>query len=249
MIKKLINTQKKEIEDLLNNRFNIKKKSIEGFDSYTGLVVENTISLKTWESPLENYIANSFFKEIISNCNQALVLGLLGFNIAAFTNLRRCLENILVFIYYSEHNIEYQKKELDVTKRNFDKIENILNYIKDYPFTTKYPGGEKAKMDTLLKKVCDIWLNDYKELSNYVHSSNTKYLDLNVFLVDIKPTKEKLDLLAQTFTSITNIIHSLLIIFFYKEYHDLIANEKTLIKSNINDGNIKRNLKEYFKDI
>lgn len=249
MINPLITPIKKAVEDFLESKYSIDKNSIENFDSFSEEVIKNTISLKTWESKLEDSIAISFYREIISNYNQALILGLLGFNVASLSILRRCLENIIVFIYYNEHPVEFKKKEFDVTKRNFDKMEQILVYIKDYPFAIMYPSGNNEKAVKLVTKICEEWNRIYKELSNYVHSSNTQYLDLHTFLIDIKPTKDKLEKLQESFKNITSIVNTLCITFFYSKYDELDAVQKKLIRECIQNKNFTQHLIDYFQEI
>jgi hypothetical protein len=48
----------------------------------------------------------------------------MGFKISSLIVLRRSLENILGFIYYKDHPVEFIKKEFDGSKRTFEKWNN-----------------------------------------------------------------------------------------------------------------------------
>ncbi len=53
-----------------------------------------------------------YLREIVSNTNQVLVLGTLGFKSASCAMIRRSLENIVVLLYYKDHPVEFFKKSM-----------------------------------------------------------------------------------------------------------------------------------------
>ena len=108
-------------------------------DEKLTILVKGIISVKIFSNCSEE---DNYIKEIISNLNQFSILSFLGFRVASMVLLRRCLENVLSSIYYREHKIEYIKKELDSDKRNFNKIDDLLNYFIEYPYTHFYINGK-----------------------------------------------------------------------------------------------------------
>lgn len=248
MIEALIETQKEQIRSFLSSNYNIDLAKINNCGAYLDESIRGVLSLKVWSDSFK-YQSKDYFDEIVSNFNQSIILSLMGFKVSSLILLRRSLENILAFIYYKDHPIEYLKKEFDANKRTFEKMEQLIIYIKEFPFNSFYQKGN----DEILKKVTDNikekWDENYKALSNYVHSSNSKYLDLKLFLEDIKPQKEDFDYLNEKTKEIISLINILNILFFFSEYSNFFDHQKSLIRNSITLPDFKRKLGEYFQDI
>lgn len=218
-------------------------------DSYEKLtiLVKGIVSVKIFfdcSSEEDNYI-----KEIISNLNQFSILSFLGFRVASMVLLRRCLENVLSSIYYKEHKIEYIKKELDSDKRNFNKIDDLLNYFIEYPYTHFYKNVEINYITSLITQVKSKWDESYKKLSKYVHSSSTSYLDLHNFLDKIKYDNDKMQECIVLYKDVITIINTIFIIFFKEKYDFLEDEKKIIIRDSIYNDDIKRKIIEVFKNI
>lgn len=182
-------------------------------DEKLTILVKGIISVKIFSNCSEE---DNYIKEIISNLNQFSILSFLGFRVASMVLLRRCLENVLSSIYYREHKIEYIKKELDSDKRNFNKIDDLLNYFIEYPYTHFYKNIEINHITSLITKVKSKWEELYKKLSKYVHSSSTSYLDLHNFLDEIKYDNDKMQECIVLYKEVITIINTIFIIFLYE---------------------------------
>ena len=217
-------------------------------DSYEKLtiLVKGIISVKIFSdcSAEDNHI-----KEIISNLNQFSILSFLGFRVASMVLLRRCLENVLSSIYYREHKIEYIKKELDSDKRNFNKIDDLLNYFIEYPYTHFYKNIEINYITSLTTKVKSKWEELYKKLSKYVHSSSTSYLDLHNFLDEIRYDNNKMEESVLLYKEVITVINTIFIIFFFEKYNLFEEEKKIVIRESIYNEEIKRKIIEVFKNI
>ncbi len=248
MIDKLIDNPKTEILEFLKNKYNINVIEITGSDNLLNISISGMLALRYWREKF-NYNSNIYFDEIISNINQSLILSLLGFKVASLILLRRCLENILAFIYYKDHKIEFIKKELDVSKKTFNKMEELLNYVSEYPFSEFLTIDKQDDFNKLIQDLKSDWQSNYKELSNYVHSSNTKYLDMHSFLSDIVPTEEGLVKIKETTEKTVSFINALNIILFKNEYDLIDETGKTLIRNSINTTSYKTKIIECLGEI
>lgn len=240
-----LENQIKEIKQKILDEYNIDLKN--NFDNELENIVNGIVSVKIFLDKIEK-IDDSYSKEIISNLNQSSILTFLGFRVASLILLRRCLENVLCSVYYKDHNIEYLKKELDVNKRTFDKIEELLNYFIEFPYSHFYEI-ENDKLIGLLKKIKENWSITYKLLSNYVHSSNSNYLDLHTFLDDIKFNEDKLKEYLSFYSDTITVINSILVVFYFRDFSSFSSEEKSIIRSSIHNTDIKRNIIETFGDL
>lgn len=234
-----------EIKNKLKDEYTIDLDNT--FDINLGKIVSGIVSFKIFIDRIED-IDDHYAKEIISNLNQSSILTFLGFRVASLILLRRCLENVLCSVYYKDHKIEYLKKELDVNKRTFDKIEDLLNYFIDFPYKQYYDIDEE-KLLTLLKKIKEEWTSTYKKLSNYVHSSNSNYLDLHTFLDDIKFKQDKFLEYIELYELTISIITSIFLVFYFKEFSNFTPEEKSIIRNSIHNVEIKRKIIEIFGDL
>ncbi|WP_128545266.1 hypothetical protein [Larkinella soli] len=248
MIDQIIEGPKKEIVEFLNSKYNLKVDTILGSNNFLNSSIMSLISLKFWDEAFK-YDSKVYFDEIVSNFNQMTILALLGFKVPALILLRRCLENIVVFIYYKDHPVEFLKKEMDVSKRNFDKVEDLLNYINDFPYNAFLNDIDLNQLKFLIQDLKKDWQENYKLLSNYVHSSNTKYLDLHSFLSDIATNVQLLDEVLGFSKSIISYIHAICLIFFQTEYSTLNPMAKTMIRNSITTESYKRKLITCFGEI
>lgn len=247
MIDVLINSSKDEVINFLRSTFSIDAVANTELENCILQYTKSIISLKLWHQKLNSINANEYFKEIISNYNQSLILSSIGLYVPSTILLRRSLENILAFIYYKDHNIEFIKKEFDESKRSFDKIDDLTNYLKEFPFKLYYPAINEAELKSLLEESTGEWKKNYKYLSHYVHSSNTSFLNLRLFLENITfdSTQVEKNLSYQAFT--ISFINTILILFFFNDYNILEQHEKTLIRSLI-DTNSTQRLMRIFTD-
>lgn len=210
------------------------------------ILVKGIISVKIFSDCSEE---DNYIKEIISNLNQFSILSFLGFRVASMVLLRRCLENVLSSIYYREHKIEYIKKELDSDKRNFNKIDDLLNYFIEYPYIYFYKNIEINHITLLITKVKSKWEELYKKLSKYVHSSSTSYLDLHNFLDEIKYDNNKMEESVLLYEEVITVINTIFIIFFFEKYNLFEEEKKIVIRDSIYNEEIKRKIIEVFKNI
>lgn len=215
-------------------------------DEKLTILVKGIISVKIFSNCSEE---DNYIKEIISNLNQFSILSFLGFRVASMILLRRCLENVLSSIYYREHKIEYIKKELDSDKRNFNKIDDLLNYFIEYPYTHFYKNIEINHITSLITKVKSKWEELYKKLSKYVHSSSTSYLDLHNFLDEIKYDNNKMEESVLLYEEVITVINTIFIIFFFEKYNLFEEEKKIVIRESIYNEEIKRKIIEVFKNI
>lgn len=234
-----------EIKNKLKVEYNIDLE--DTYDIDLGKIVSGIVSFKIFIDKIDG-IDDHYAKEIISNLNQSSILTFLGFRVASLILLRRCLENVLCSIYYKDHKIEYLKKELDVNKRTFDKIEELLNYFIEFPYK-QYFDIEEERLLILLKKIKEEWNATYKKLSNYVHSSNSNYLDLHTFLDDIKFNQDKYLEYIELYKLTITIITSIFVIFYFKEFSNFTPEEKTIIRNSIHNDDLKRKIIEIFGDL
>lgn len=213
------------------------------------------ISLKIWDKHITDndkifFGAKYYFKEIISNINHAIILFILGLKIPCIIMLRRSQENILTFIYYSEHPIEFYKKEIDGHSKNFNGFKELKDYITSYPFDCKYLVSNQV-VQKVCSEVLEIWTEQYQELSNFVHGSNTKYFEKMEFLDELLIEKEKINYLYKNIEKLSSVLNSLLIIFFYDLYEKFDDElEKSPIRRAIkNEYNFKSKITDIFKAI
>lgn len=246
--------QRNLVHSYLEDMFEINFDDLPEFEKYTDTLLKSIISLKIWNQKLDGLIPkgpNQYVDEMISNLNQIVVMGIIGFKISSYIMIRRSLENIVVFLYYKDHPIEFIKKESGNTnKKNFLRISNLKEYIEEYPFHELDEGYDNNKIKKLVKKIMDNWMGEYKELSNFVHGTNHEYLDLKQYLEDIKPNNETLVSLEMRIQNFSSVANSLNILFFFEVYSNLDYVEKNFIRSSINDElGFKRDLIELFGEI
>ena len=211
-------------------------------------------ALKIWSKNIENCSvifkdSKCYFNEIISNIISSVTLSLLDLRIPALIMLRRSLENILTFIYYIEHPIEFYKKELDEASKNFNGFKALKDYIISYPFKCKNENIDNQQVRMLCKDILDRWTEQYKELSNYVHGSNSNYLDNKEYFDEMKDVDIKI--ILKNTEKLGSIINALLIVFFFNIYTNFKdEQEKSIIRNCIkNEFEFKEKLTIIFNEI
>lgn len=247
--------QREIVSSHLEERFKINLVDLPDFGKFTDSSLRGILSLKIWKKYLEENKAvpngpDQYVDETISNLNQVLVMGIIGFKTPSCIMLRRSLENSISFLYYKDHSVEFSKKEYEPTKKKFLKINELKEYIESYPFYIMYKEYDYEKIKKLIKKLMDSWLMQYKELSNFVHGTNSEYLDLKNYLNDITPENIILVTLMKYIQSLSSIVNTLNILFFFDIYKKFDEVEKSLIRLSISDDlGFKRELIEIFGEI
>jgi len=246
-----ISEKKGVIASHLNTKFGLDVSGLTNFEIYSETCLKSIVSIKIWNEKLSMTAEVSsgpvsYLNEIISNLNQVVIMGIIGLEVPSYTMLRRSLENILIFLYYKDHPIEFFLRD------NSDKVKKIQmdtlkEYIKDYPFEMQLPEYDSIKIKVLVGKVISLHSKDYAVLSNYVHSKNQKYLELNNYLDDLKPNDIVLEKLTYFIVNLSTIVNILNIVFFFKVYKNFQDSQKEIIRLSIsNDGHFKRSLLDIF---
>ena len=215
--------------------------------------IKAILSVKIWiKHSKENRIfpegVVEYIEEIVSNLNQVTTLGILGFKSPSYAMIRRSLENILVFLYYKDHPVEFFKK--NISEGRLHKLKDLKEYIKSYPFELIYLSSEERedKIKTskkFIEKTIKIWELEYKQLSNYIHASNPKYLELVTYIDEIYVSSKDLKTLSNKIRKLNSIVNSLLIAFFPMQYKELFNDaEKSLIRISIENSKEKEKFLE-----
>ena len=242
-----IREQTELVKKYLENTFKIPIENLSKIDDFLDIVLKNILSLKIWVDKLRdsNIFLNSliYLEEVISNLNQALILGIIGFRVPAYVMMRRSLENIMSFLYYKDHPVEYFRKESGTL---LTRIKDLQEYLKKYPSELIPIAVDDDKFKELLKKLISKWDETYRDLSNYVHGSQKEYLDLKTYLEDISPKDEILSLLIPLAKKVGDLANALLIVFFFNIYLSMDETEKSLIRLSVNNIKIKTYIKDAF---
>ncbi len=243
-----ITKQTELVKRYLKNTFKMPITNLTKIDDFLDIVLKNILSIKIWVDKLRD--SNIYFlkpliylEEVISNLNQALILGITGFRVPAYVMMRRSLENIMSFLYYKDHPVEYFRKESGTL---LTRIKDLQEYIKKYPPELLPSTVDGNKFSELLKKLIDKWDETYRDLSNYVHGSQKEYLDLKTYLESISPSDEILHHLIPLSENMGDIINALLIVFFFDVYLSMDETEKSLVRLSINNKEIKTYITDTF---
>ena len=234
--------------EYLEKEFKLDTESLSNFEEYLNAFLKEIISLKIWskhikEKKLLLYDQDQYLEEIISNLNQSLVLGAIGFRIPAYMMIRRSLENILSFIFYMEHPVEYMMKENESNKKNDYKISDYKEYLKSYPYHVKFGETQLESIKRLIQRITTAWTEQYRELSNFVHATNSDYLELGSYLENIVPSNDTLLSLHNQVQIFGTLVNALNIIFFNDIYIAMDKREKSFIRVSMSEEfEIKRGL-------
>ena len=167
-----IREQSELVKEYLENTFKMPIPNLLKINDFLDIELKNILSIKVWVDKLrDNNIFLSpliYLEEVISNLNQALILGIIGFRVPACVMMRRSLENIISFLYYKDHPVEYFRKESGTL---LTKIKDLQEYFKKYPSELAPSVIDDNKFKELLKRLISKWDETYRDLSNYVHGS------------------------------------------------------------------------------
>ncbi|HDD44711.1 MAG TPA: hypothetical protein ENG63_07625 [Candidatus Desulfofervidus auxilii] len=250
-IKEQVELVKKYIEDHFG--FHMKDLDRDILNNFFIKIISGSISIKIW---VKNFSSNAvlqkglieYLREIVSNTNQVLVLGTLGFKSASCAMIRRSLENIIVFLYYKDHPVEFFKKSMP-TYRPL-KIKDIKDYLQTYPFEMIYNDMFNSnELRSMVKKVISIWDQEYEELSNFIHTTNELYFELINYIDEITPQPDNLEYIRNRIEKMNSIINSFNILFFFNDYKHFSNEEKTLIRLSIENIGLKQKMIEIFGEI
>lgn len=245
----------KSIHNFIKNKYNISlledKKLIEFMNNCILLL----LSLKIWKEHLEHKYPDKeetlkYFQEMISNILDVMVLVPLEMKIPSLFLIRRIQELSLKYIYFFDHQVECVKKEEDLKYKNIKNLQEIKEYIKNYPYSKKY-NIDQSKLSKLIYSMLSVWDKSYEEMSNFVHASNTSYLDNFNYLNEFKFENKDMEFINNNLINISSVINTLFIIFHFKEYVQFKEYpEKSVIRSSISQSlNYKRKIIEIFKEI
>lgn len=243
------------VEAFLREKYGVHIKKKEQLVSFTQACLFSLLSFKIWKKHLSEHFSKTpkiemYFQEMISNISHIMVLGSLDMKIPALIMLRRTQEIILTYLFYSEHHVEMYKKEADDSLRNLAGFNELKEYIKSYPFSMKYKIKDQD-LQPLASDIINDWAIQYKELSNFVHGTNTQYFQGVENLNSFKFEKTDVNFLCKQIKKLTSIGNSLFIIFYFQEYISFDENtEKSLIRKSIeNEFNYKKRIVEMLKEI
>lgn len=213
------------------------------------------ITLRIWKSKLTNEFQKvegieKIFDEMISNIFHVMIMGAIDLKIPALVMIRRTQENILSFLYYCEHPVEYFRKESDDSIRILSGFSDLKDYIKLYPFSMKYNLEDKSVQE-LARIVVTDWGTQYKELSNFVHGTNSEYFEAVAYLDEFKFSKKNTKMITTQILKLSSIVNSLLILFYFETYlYFDEKNEKRLIRNAIdNNLHYKKLITDIFGEI
>ena len=242
------------VESFLRKKYGVNIKEKEQLASFTQACLFSVLSFKIWRKHLCEHFSKvskveMYFQEMISNIMHIMILGALDMKIPALVMLRRTQEIILKYLYYSEHPVEMYKKEADDSIRNVAGFGELKDYIKNYPFSMKYEIKDQD-IQPLVSDIVSDWANQYKELSNYVHATNTQYFQGVDILNGFRFEKKDVNFLCKEIKKLTSIVNSLFIIFYFEEYVAFDENtEKSLIRRSIeNQFNYKSRIVKIFNE-
>ena len=200
--------------------------------------------------PSEKAHAYKMKYDAMKHAVHIILLGNIDMKIPALIMLRRTQELILTFIFYSEHPVELFKKEMDDNSRTVSGFNELKDYIKNYPYSMKY-NIDDAEVQEIASKVIEDWTRQYKELSNFVHGTNSNFFQKTEYLDEFKFIKKDVNFLTKQVEVLSSIVNTLLIIFYFEEYIKFDeTTEKSLIRSAIsNNMEYKKKIVEVLKEI
>lgn len=229
-------------------------KSKEQSVNFTKKAVTFMMSIKIWKKHMVPVFQKApktemYFQEMLSNAIHIILLGNIDMKIPALIMLRRTQELILAYLFYSEHPVELFKKEMDDNFRTIG-FNELKDYIKNYPYSMKY-NVDDVKVQEIASKVIGDWTRQYRELSNFVHGTNSNFFQKTEYVDEFKFEKKDVNFLTKQVEILSSIVNTLLIIFYFQEYIKFDENtEKSLIRSSIsNDLGYKKKVVEVLQEI
>jgi hypothetical protein len=248
-----IEDQKKEVGKYLHERFALDPSQYPDINEYLTNLVIGITAVKIWSEELDDMYQNTipYLNEIVSNFNQVIIMGSIGFKIPSTILIRRSYENMIAFLYYKDHPVEFYLKESEMPRR-FLKDDEIKGYLEKYPFEiNNYTSFNSDKAKLLITYLLKHKAQEYESLSNYTHASNHRYLQMTEFLNDINPNNDDIRLLNQYVMEFNTIFNTTLILFLNNEYQNIEETKKKLLRNTIGGGNrrYKNQLREVFGSI
>ncbi|CGG48043.1 MULTISPECIES: hypothetical protein [Bacillus cereus group] len=246
--------QREQLNKHLEKTYNLNTENLTYYNNFSSSILKSIVSFKLWNRVLDrsNSISDGpsqYLKETISNINQVLILGVLGFKSPSYSMIRRSLENIISFIYFKDHPIEFAKKKTDPEYKNLS-VKEMGDYIKQYPYSYYYDTTQINLINNFTSQIMGLWKSEYQELSKFVHGSNDKYFDLNSFVEEILPHSDTLKKIENHILTFSSIVNTLNIIFFSSLYaNEFSEEEKQVIRRAITQDGYKRNIQEIFGEI
>lgn len=243
------------ITQFVEEKYGIIIKSKEQLVDFTQNALIFMMTIKIWQKHLSHIFASipkteMYFQEMLSNAIHIILLGNIDMKIPALIMLRRTQELILTYLYYSEHPVELFKKEMDDNLRTVTGFNELKDNIKNYPFSMKYNVND-ARVQEVVLCVIDDWTRQYKELSNFVHGTNSNFFQKTEYVDEFKFVKKDVNFLTRQVKMLSSIVNTLLIIFYFQEYIEFDENmEKSLIRNAIsNDLGYKKKVVEVLNEI
>ena len=243
------------IDKFISEKYKVNIKQKEQLVNHVKISLVFLQSLKIWDKHLDEQYSmvngiDHYFKEMISNLIHVIILGTIDLKVPALVMLRRTQEIILTYLYYSEHPVEYYKKEKNDNIRNINGFNELKEYIKQYPFFIKYNVDEK-KLRELVSRILDEWTKQYKDLSNYVHGTNSSYFQMVSYMDEFKFIKKDVNYVIDQVKMTSTIVNMLLMIFHFDIYLSMDdISEKSIIRQSIvNERSYKSDIVEIFREI
>lgn len=243
------------VAHFINQKYGINIKAKEQLVDFTKASLIFMMSIKIWMKHLTPYFEATpkmemYFQEILSNAMHIILLGNIDMKIPTLIMLRRTQELILTYIYYCEHPVELYKKEMDDNSKTIGGFNDLKEYIKNYPFSMKY-NIKDERLQELMSMVIGNWTIQYKELSNFVHGTNSSFFQKTQYVDDFKFVKKDVNFLTKQVSLLSSTVNVLLIVFYFKEYVKFNEHtEKSLIRNAIsNKLEYKRKIVEILHEI
>lgn len=243
------------ITKFIEEKYGIIIKSKEQSVNFTKKALIFVMTIKVWKRNMTTTFQKApktemYFQEMLSNAIYIIILGNIDMKIPALIMLRRTQELILTYLFYSEHPVELFKKEMDDNLRNVSGFNELKDYIRSYPYSMKY-NIEDDKVQEIASKVMDDWTKQYRELSNFVHGTNSNFFQKAEYVDEFKFVKKDVNFLTRKVERLSSIVNILLIIFYFQEYIKFDENtEKSLIRNAIsNDLGYKKKVVEVLEEI
>lgn len=165
-----------------------------------------------------------------------------------------------MFLYFKDHRIEFAKREQnrnDIKKGknqeyriDRNSISELKEYVAYFPFTAIYPEIEKNKLDDLLNSMIQLWDKQYSDLSNFVHGTSSRYLELKNYLDDINPDEDSLNYVSTYNKNYCSLVNSFLILFYFDKFKNFENKEKSIIRNAIDsETKFKQKMTDVFGEI
>lgn len=233
-----ISPKKRAVKKFLQTKYQLNTNSLSNLDTFLDYSIQGIIAIKIWKNKLQSNTPmrhDIYLDEIISNLNQVIILTPLGFTIPSSFLIRRSYENLLAYIFYKDHPIEFFVKEHDDSAK-FKKSIEFESYFKEFPFQFYYPNIDKEQCRNLITELVKDKSDQYSELSKYVHGQNENYLELISMLNEIFPDDRDLERNTKAICEFFTFSNSILLLFSFNQYHLCSPEEKQIIRLSIHGG-------------